>query len=95
MFKPGTTYLLHMPTGWIVMGTAVDERNGYVTFRDCAYIERIGDGHSAVGSLPVATTADQFRAAATRYYKVAQPMSVRADSITFFLPCKMSLAEVA
>ncbi len=95
MLTPGTTYLINMAPGWIMAGTVVDVKDGFVTFQDGVYVERIADGHSAVGSLPMATTATEFQRIATRLYKVSQPLSVKVDNITFFIPCKTSLAEVA
>ncbi len=96
MFTPGVTYLLHMPAGWIIVGkaTGYTTGTGYTLFENCEYIERIGDGCSALSSLPSAETREQFFKAAKHSYRVGQPMHIKNDSIMFFLPCKLDAAKL-
>ena len=96
MFVPGITYLLNIPQGWIIVGKATDTETalGCTVFSHCLYIERIGDGHSSVGSLPCAETVEQFKKAALKYYPVRQPMHIQDSAVTFFLPCKLDSSKL-
>lgn len=91
----GETYVINVPPSWILAGTAMEVTDTHMILKDSVYIESIGDGHSALGSVPRAKSAAELKAAAIRSYPIPDGMAVRLDAILISVPCARDMTPLS
>ncbi len=94
MMNPGTTYLLFVPPAWFVGGTLVEVKDGYAVFKDCAYLESVGEG-SMIGGIPAATTAKELNKVCKQAWGIPDGLAVRMDAILMCVPCARDLKPLS
>ncbi len=80
-FEIGKTYTMNVPPSWILVGTVMDIDDTHIYIKDGVYVESIGDGHSALGSIPLATDAKGLKDAVTKSYPIKDGFGMRKDAV--------------
>lgn len=94
-YEVGTTHILNVPPGWILGGTIAEATKDELVLKDCVYIEGISDGHSALGSIPAASTPKAMKDIVSRSYPIRDGMRLRRDAVLISVPCMRDLTPLS
>jgi hypothetical protein len=93
--ETGKTYIFNIPPSWIVGGTVVDQDDTHVYLTDGIYVESIGDGYSALGSIAMASDSKGLKDAVTKSYPLKDGTAFRRDALLIHVECNRDLQPLS
>lgn len=94
-YEVGRTYVMNIPPGWILVGTIAATDGVTFAVQDGVYVEGINDSYSALGSIAMAKSAKEMKAAVSRCYPVPDGYQVRCDAVLISVPCERDVTPLS
>ncbi len=92
-FNKGKTYVMYVPTGWIIAGTVTEMDNENIYLSDAVYVQEIGTG-SAMGSIAMAKTTAELQRVVKLGWKLRDGFAVSIDHVGLFSECELSMSVI-
>jgi len=94
LWPKGSTWLLHVPPGWIYIGTVDRIVGDYLVLSDGVHLDGVANEH-AMSDVAHAKTPAEQTAVCTRFWPLPTGHRIRLDCITQSTPCAHSAKDMA